>query len=76
MSPNRQTKTYDSQIKDMNSHGSKNSDEHDKINMPENIETSVSETLPTSPDNPEGIQDKEGGKQVKLILGKSNLMIV
>ena len=63
VSPNRLTKTYDSQIKaEVECHGSDSSDEHDetdKINMSENIETSVSETVATSPDSPDQDEKRE-----------------
>lgn len=56
VSPNRMTKTYDSHIKaEVESHDSDSSDEHheaDKINMSENTETGVSETVPAHPANP------------------------
>ena len=63
VSPNRLTKTYDSQIEaEVECHDSDSSDEHDetdKINMSENTETSVSETVATSSDSPDQDEKRE-----------------
>ena len=63
VSPNRLTKTYDSQIKtEVEGLDGNNSDQHneaDKIKMSSNTVTSVSETVPTPPDNPEAIRDQD-----------------
>ena len=63
VSPNRLTKTYDSQIKtEVEGLDGNSSDQHneaDKIKMSSNTVTSVSETVPTPPDNPEAIRDQD-----------------